>query len=49
VANPAKTDLITLNQRKKEKETNSKIQVGSIKVEKLSSSKLLGIIMDDDQ
>ena len=49
VANPAKTDFMMLNQGKKDEETKLKIKVGQSEVEQSKSSKLLGIVMDDDQ
>ena len=48
VANPSKTEYMVINSRNKG-ETTNKIKVGPAEIEQVSSAKLLGITMDEDQ
>ena len=49
VANPAKTALLFLNQKKSEKSEIQSVKIGEITIDQVSVAKLLGVQIDDDQ
>jgi len=49
VANPAKTVFMMRNNKKTENEGNRKITVGDHQIQESKSTKLLGVIIDNDQ
>ena len=49
VANPSKTEFMLLNKNNKEKTTSGQTRLGSAEIEEVQNTKLLGIMMDNDQ